>query len=232
MSWRRIRTLIRREVFATFRDPFTITILVLVPLMSLLLFGFILSIDVKHLGLGVFDAAGSPASRRLLSELASRQSFTIHHFDRRADLDQAIVGGDVSVALVIPPDFDRDLGEARGGREPAEIQVVYDGGETVLAGNAEGFIESIVASATAELAPRDGAPPPRRIEVNARALFNPTFDGAPFMVAGVFGWVLTFVAILLTAVTIVNERMNGTFEQLQVTPATRSEEHTSGLQSL
>ena len=68
MSWRRLRTLLRREMLATYRDPFTMTILVAVPLVALLLFGFVLSTKVKHMALGVHDASDTPASRRLVAQ--------------------------------------------------------------------------------------------------------------------------------------------------------------------
>src|SRR5207245_3255438 len=124
------------------------------------------------------------------------------------------------------------------------VQVLYDGGEAVLAGNAEAYLRGLIAATGAELAsPRDGQ---GGVGVTARALFNPRLDGKPFMVAGTFGFVLSFLTTLITAVSIVNERLGGTFDQLQVTPATaleillgkilplgavRSEEHTSELQS-
>ncbi len=73
------------------------------------------------------------------------------------------------------------------------------------------------------LPPGDGAPGPEGVEVVSRALFNPRLDGTPFMVAGTFGFVLSFLTTLITAVSIVNERVSGTFEQLQVTPATSAE---------
>ena len=69
MSWRRLWTLVRREVLATLRDPFTITILITVPIGALIVFGFILSTEVKNMDLGVLDSDDSPASRRLVAAL-------------------------------------------------------------------------------------------------------------------------------------------------------------------
>jgi ABC-2 type transport system permease protein len=232
VNWRRLRTLMRREVLATFRDPFTVTILIAVPLMALLVFGFVLSTEVKHLALGVHDASGTPASRRLVAELAAKGTFDPHPYPTRDALDRALVSGAVSAALVIPPDFARALGDLPRGQEAPQVQVIYDGGEAVLAGNAEGFLRSLVAATAASLAGRhagDGgsgpSPPgaragPGGIAVVSRAVFNPRLDGVPFMVAGTFGFVLSFLTVLITAVSIVNEKLQGTFEQLQVTPAT------------
>jgi ABC-2 type transport system permease protein len=222
MSWRRLRTLLRREVRATLRDPFTVTILIAVPVGALLLFGFVLSTSVKGLALGVRDQSESAASRRLVADLAANGTFVPRRFDTQAELDQAIVAGRISAGIVVPPDFDRDL---QRGRTPT-VRVVYDGGETVLAGNAEGFLRSLIAATGASLASDvgvRGGSASTGVRTVTRALFNPTLDGKPFMVTGTFGFVLSFLTTLITAVSIVNERLNGTFEQLQVTPATSAE---------
>jgi ABC-2 type transport system permease protein len=221
MSWRRLRTLLIREVRASFRDPFTVTVLICVPLVALLLFGYVLSTEVRHLPLAVLDADNSIASRRLVAELAAPGTFVIERVDTRADIDRALVDGKVSAALVIPPGFARGLGRIGIGSARPEIELIYDGAEAVLAGNAEGFLRSMVAATGAQLVERGAAN--GTVSVVTRALYNPTLEGVPFMVAGTFGFVLSFLTTLITAVSVVNERMNGTFEQLQVTPATSLE---------
>jgi ABC-2 type transport system permease protein len=247
MSWRRLRTLLRREVRATFRDPFTMTILVSVPVGALLLFGFIMATDVKHLALGVLDASQTSSSRRLVAELAADGSFDPRPYRTREAIDRALVSGEIGVAIVIPPSFERDRAESAADPEGSQIQVIYDGAEAVLAGNAEGFLRSLIAASaqgiSASRSPPDDAPlgdearpapgsaagvaltsvAPVGVDVVSRALFNATLDGKPFMVSGTFGWVLSFLTTLITAVTIVNEKLTGTFEQLQVTPATSLE---------
>lgn len=234
MSWRRLRTLLIREVRATLRDPFTLTVLIAVPLVALLSFSFVLSIRVEHLALGVHDASDSSASRRIVADLAGSGSFDPRHYATREALEAALVAGEISAGLVFPPDFARRLLGQRAGERAAEIQVLLDGAETILAGNADVFLRSIVRASGARLAARDvgqGArgsaarPEPAAGSVRAvtRALFNPKLDGTPFMVAGTFGFVLSFLTTLITAVAIVNERLSGTFDQLQLTPATNLE---------
>ena len=224
MNLRRLRTLLVREARATWRDAFTMTILVSVPLAALLVFSSILSTEVKDLALGVHDACGTASSRRLVAELSARGTFSARRFATRDALDRALVDGSLSVALVIPPDFDRQLRGGRTREAAAQLEVIYDGAEAVLAANAEGFLRGLVTAAVADLAggadARDG---PRGVAVVTRALYNPELDGTRFMVAGVFGFVLSFLTTLITAVSIVNERITGTFEQLQVTPATSLE---------
>ncbi len=224
---RRLRALLVRETRATLRDPFTVTILIAVPLAALLAFGLTLSTEVEHLALGLLDANGSAASRRLVAELAANGTFSIRPYATREAIDRALVSGTISMAVVVPPDFDRRLVATRPGAPPPSLQVLYDGGETVVAGNAEGFFRGLAMATGAALRQRRGPPasvaPSTGVRVVTRALFNPTLDGTPFMVAGTYGFVLTFLTTLITAVSVVNERVGGTFEQLQVTPATGPE---------
>ncbi|MBM4265419.1 MAG: ABC transporter permease [Deltaproteobacteria bacterium] len=228
MSPRRLWVLVRREALATLRDPFTISILVLVPLMALLLFGKILSTDVKGLDLGVIDASQSSASRRLVAELAAQGTFVPRPFETRDELDRAMLAGGIGAGVVIPPEFERRLRHFEAGGPPPEIRVVYDGGEVVLAGNTEAFLSTLVTATGRELRTADGSAPPTGerasgVTVQTTALFNPDLDGTPYMVAGTFGFVLSFATTLIIAVSVVNERFAGTFEQLQVTPATSVE---------
>jgi ABC-2 type transport system permease protein len=254
IRWRRLRTLILREIRATFRDPFTVTILIAVPLFAQLLFGYVLSTEVKDLALGVHDAAQTSASSRLVSDLLATGTFKGHQYQSRDDLDEALIAGKISAGIVIPPDFGRDL---TSGRQPAQLQLIYDGGEAVLAGNAEAFLRALTMASLSDVVrappagalpqgaaspapalgdPLDGSAPQTAtpgqngmtavgpaVQLATQALFNATLDGKPFMVSGTFGFVLSFLTTLITAVSIVNERLSGTFEQLQVTPATSIE---------
>src|SRR4029077_15045626 len=127
-------------------------------------------------------------------------------------LERALVSGRISTALVIPPDFARDFGRASGDLAPVsarpEVPVLYDGGEATLAGNAEAFLRSLIAATGAALveSPRRGQRRGTGVDVVTSALFTPTLDGVPFMVSGTFGFVLSFLTTLITAVSIVNER--------------------------
>ncbi len=232
MSFRRLAVLVRRETLATLRDPFTVTILVLVPLMALMLFGKIMSTTVIELSLGVIDGSRSAPSRRLLAELEAQGAFVTRDFATRAQMDRAMLAGDIGAGIVIPPDFERELRAFERGGAPPEIRVVYDGGEVVLAGNTEAFLTGLATATGLALRAGDGRPLAAAAEgdagaggvtVRTTALFNPTLDGTPYMVSGTFGFVLSFATTLIIAVSIVNERFSGTFEQLQVTPATSVE---------
>jgi ABC-2 type transport system permease protein len=225
---RRLQTLVRREVRATLRDPFTLGVLIAVPLVALLAFGFVLSTRVEHMKLGVHDASRSQASRRLIAELAAGEAFRPRAYASVDAIERALVGGEIGAGLVIPADFGRDLRRAESGGARPELRVLYDGAEAVLAGNSEAFLEAIAAASGAQLVAHDvdarhASAGGGGVSVVTRALFNPGLEGTPFMVAGTFGFVLSFLTTLLTAVSIVNERLSGTFDQLQLTPASTLE---------
>jgi ABC-2 type transport system permease protein len=185
--------------------------------------------------LGVLDASASAASRRLVADLAASGAFDPVPFATREALEAALVDGGLGAAIAIPPDFERALERRAPGSAPPVVQVLYDGAETVLAGNADAFLRALVSASGARLAsreagaraaaaPGDGVTEARGgVRVVTRALFNPRLEGVPFMVAGTFGFVLSFATVLITAVSIVNERLTGTFDQLQLTPATSLE---------
>ncbi len=225
MNLRRLRSLIRREALATLRSPFTLSVLILVPLGALLVFGFILSTEVNGLYMGILDSDQSPASRRLIADLTAKDTFRAVHYQSRPALEADLINGTISVGLIIPPDFDRKRRQASDEDLP-QVQILYDGAEAVLAGNAEGFLRSLIANSVLPATAPSGTTTQglrQGIQLSTTALFNPTLDGKPFMVSGTFGFVLSFLTVLLTAVSIVNEKLTGTFEQMQVTPATAVE---------
>jgi ABC-2 type transport system permease protein len=198
--------------------------------MALLLFGKILSTKVSGLELGVIDSSQSAASRRLIAELTAQRQFVQRDLTTRAEMDSAMLAGEIGAGMIIPPDFERRLRSFERGGEPPQIRVVYDGGEVVLAGNTEAFLTGLATATGLGLRAADGVPvrgaPPARpggVTVLPTALFNPSLDGTPYMVSGTFGFVLSFATTLIIAVSVVNERFAGTFEQLQVTPATSVE---------
>ena len=165
-----------------------------------------------------------------MADLAASGTFDVVPYDSSAAIGAGLVSGAISVGVVIPADFDDDVRRA-GGAGPPTVQVLYDGGEAPLAGNTEAFVKALVGAGAPALGdeapgPRGAAPraaPEHGIGVVTRAVFNSRLEGKPFMVAGTFGFVLSFLTTLITAVSIVNEKLTGTFEQLQVTPATSLE---------
>ncbi len=158
----RMRTLIWREFVELGRDPFTILILTVLPLLLIAMLSFALTTEVRNLPVGVFDADRSEQSRMLVSAMESTGYFRIDRLSGLAGLRSRMASGRLAAAIVIPPGFSRDLTRGRS----AKVQAIFDGTETVIAANAEGLIDAMIGAFDRKLQ----AGNPRRVAI-ATGLF-------------------------------------------------------------
>ena len=219
----RVQTMLIKEFIQVFRDPRMRMMIFIMPVVQLLIFGYAVTTDVRHVATAVQDLDGTPGSRELISRFARSGYFDIVEYvtdDARARwlLDR----GKVSVVLRLDRGFDETL---RGGRT-AEVQVIVDGADSntariVLnysAAIARGFSDQVLARQQAR---HTGSPPPARAVVLAsRAWFNGNLESRNFYVPGVVATLVMLVTLLLTSMAVVREKEIGTIEQLMVTPIT------------
>jgi ABC-2 type transport system permease protein len=199
---RRLAAIVAKELRQLRRDRLTFAMIIGIPTLQLLLFGFAINMDVRHLGAAVVDQAGTSASRALVQQLAHAQVIDLRlHLPTPAAVEDAMRRGEISVAVVVPPDYDRRLAR---GTTPA-FQIVVDGSDPT------------VASAAAQLAavplPGHAAPVAELLR-----LYNPERRSAVNTVPGLIGVILTMTMTLFTAVAIVRERERGNLELLITTP--------------
>ena len=191
--------------------------------MTLVLFTFALATDVKHMTLAVFDGADSPHSRAVVQAIRATGYFDVLQAPSLAATRAALADGTVGGALVISPDVEPRLANGEG----AEAQLLLDGSQAVLAANAEAILAATVAAFNVRVRRDVGGPLASatadggvgRVQLVERALYNPRLDSEHYMIPGLLGYIFTFLTILVAAVSIVRERVAGTFEQLMVTPA-------------
>ncbi|MFH1808936.1 MAG: ABC transporter permease [Pseudomonadota bacterium] len=212
-----VRAVARKELRQLSRDPRSIAVLVLVPSMMLVLFGYVLSFDVRHISLSVVDQDRSADSRALVAALTSSEYFDLVHRDEQeaaalARLDR----GEATVALVLPPGLGRDL--ARG--ELATVQAVVDGSNANAAQTALAYLQAFVGSHGATLLARSGLSAHPPVELRQTVLYNPELKSERFLVPGLIAFVLMISCTIATALSVVRERETGTMEQLLVSPLT------------
>ena len=219
-SLTRLWILVRRERIELLRDRISLAILVGLPLLTLVLFTFALATDVKHMTLAVFDAADSPRSRAVVQAIRSTGYFDVRRAASLAATRAALAAGAVGGALVIPPGVEERFAKGEG----AEAQLLLDGSQAMLAANAEAILAATVAAFDVRVRREFAVPSPSgdepggQVQVVERALYNPRLDSEHYMIPGLLGYIFTFLTILVAAVSIVRERVAGTFEQLLVTP--------------
>ena len=202
------------------RDRLTLGIMVGVPVIQLLLFGFAIQTDVRHIPTVVLDESRTPVSREVVAAFENTGNFRIvAHVDGRDQLDEWIAKGDAQAAVVIPHDYPRDL--ARG--TTATIQVIVDASDPLSSqaalGAAAGVAQVKNLAILSAAARRTELP----LETRVRPRYNPGLRSPNYIVPGLVGVILTITLVLVTAMAIVRERERGTLEQLIVTPITKTE---------
>lgn len=206
-----------KELVQMRRDRFTLGMLVGIPAIQLLLFGFAIRMEVRHLPAVVLDESQSTESRALVQAMANTGNFdVIGAVADREEMRLAIERGDARAAVVIPPGFETDLKR----RRTATAQVIIDAADP-LASQAAIAAAALASSArnAALGAARAGT---GRLEVRVRPWYNPALESAIYIVPGVAGLILTLTLSAITSMSIVRERERGTLEQLIVTPVTRA----------
>ena len=213
-SLRRIRAVAAKEVRQLLRDRLTFGMIVGIPLLQVILFGYAINTDVRHLRAAVADMAGTQLSRSVVSSAQASQVVDIVAVARSApELETLLRDGKVSVGLYLPPDFDR---LAMSGTRPA-AQLMVDGSDPTLLGVAQGLAKLPLAGRYQ---------PPRSVPATLfemRNFYNPERRSAVDIVPALIGVILTLTMVLFTAVAIVRERERGNLELLITTPVSTVE---------
>jgi ABC-2 type transport system permease protein len=224
VNGRRLRSIFAKEFIQMRRDRGTLVLVLAVPVMQLMMFGYAIRLDVRDLPTVVYDASRTQQSRALVQRFAATGNFVIvgeapSYAEAARRLDQ----GRAHAAIVIPADYARRLKRGR----TAAVQVLVDATSPTASQNAIGAAQLVGQAGSLEIltrragvTPAGSAPP---IDVRVRPLYNPALSSPLFIVPGIIGMILSNILIVVTALAVVREREHGTLEQLIVTPLTRSE---------
>ncbi len=209
----RIGVVAWKELRQLRRDRLTLAMMTALPVMQLLLFGYAINTDVRHIPMVVFDQDRSAASRDLWHTLeATRFYDVVGHVRSYDEIERGLRKGDARVALVIPPRYSSHI--TRGW--PVKVQLVVDGSDPQTVASATNTAASLVAARAGALAVQRLGDP--RISLEPTTWYNPDLRTAVFIVPGLVGVILTMTMVMLTSMAIVRERERGTLEQLIVSP--------------
>ncbi|MEW5984770.1 MAG: ABC transporter permease [Acidobacteriota bacterium] len=209
----------RKELHQILRDRRTLLILLFVPAFFLMLYGYALNWDIRHVRLAVLDREHTGESRALISSFVNSSYFDIVAVVTSTnDIEHLMDRGEVRAALVIPEGMSRDL---RGGRV-AQVQVLINGDNANTATTVFGYAQAIVRGVSAQLqlemiGGRALAPP---ISVDPRIWYNPELRSTLFLVPGLIGFIVMLSCVVSTSLSIVREKERGTWEQVRMAPIT------------
>lgn len=218
---KRVLAIIKKEFSQIKRDKRTIAIIILMPIMELLLFGYAASTNVDHVATVVLNNDIGTESRELLDSLTNSQYFDLdYNVGSLKEVQKYIDEGYAKAGVVIPPGYSEDI---KSGNT-AQIQLIVDGtdpttAQAVLSG-AGGVVQDLSVDIVAETL---GGGMPQPLDLRSRVWYNPNMSSIYFNVPGLIGVILQTVTLMLTSFSIVRERERGTLEQLIVTPITKME---------
>ncbi len=211
----RIVAVARKEVRQLRRDRLTFGMIVGIPVMQLLLFGYAINLDVRNIPAGVANLSGTQRSRELIADAEATQVIDIVERVRSAEeIESLLRQGRISVGIVIPLDFERRLLHAE--RPPAHLLV--DGGDPVVLAAASQLTSLPIANAFLPVRKNR-----RPLPMELRPYYNPERRSAVHIVPGLIGVILTMTMVLFTSVAIVRERERGNLEMLITTPVRTTE---------
>ncbi len=233
----KVRAVAVKEFRQAVRDPLTLAMLLGLPTMMLLLYGYAVNFDVRHIRLAIEDRDKTAASRDLGAAFVNSGYFDlVADLPAGADLERLTERRRAQAILVIPETYGRDVAAGRTGR----VQLVIDGADANTATTVLGYASSITAEAGAEVARSQllrsagtgarggsgaggatGTAAP--IDYEPRVWYNPELKSTQFLVPGLVGFILMLTAVLSTALSVVREKERGTMEQLRVSSLTPGE---------
>ena len=203
--------MLQKEFLQMRRDRLTLAMMVVLPAVQLVLFGYAIRTEVRHLPTVVWDGSRTQESRALIDALRNTGNFDITaRVCGRGAVEEQLQRGDASAALIIPPDYATDIKRGR----TASAQLIVDAADPL---SSQAALSGASAAALAHGATLVQAPPPP-LDLRVRPWYNPALRSETYIVPGLIGVLLSLTMILVMSMAIVRERERGTLEQLIVTP--------------
>lgn len=219
MSWLRLWAMTRKEAIQLRRDPRSMILAFVLPLVLVLIFGYAITLDIDDIPLAVMDEAPSQQSRSLIAAFEASGYFTVREYlTNLAAADRLLEAGEVRGVLALDGDFARDLGAHRR----APVQLLLDGSDANTASIALNYAQAIALSVSADIL-LEGSTRRLPITTDSRVWYNERLESQSTIVPGLIAVIMAIIAAMLTSLTIAREWERGTMEQLAATPVHRVE---------
>ncbi|HYD41890.1 MAG TPA: ABC transporter permease [Anaeromyxobacter sp.] len=215
----RVGAMASKETLHVLRDPRTLVLALVMPVLMLFLFGFGVSFDLDRVPVAIADADRTPASRELVRRLTGARELVSAGEADPADADRLFRRGEAAAVLVVPSGYGAQVAR----RERITLQLLADGSDVVVANQVLAKADALVRAESRRLAGVDLARVDPPLQVKLWTRYNPAGRSALFMVPGLAAYILAISAVLLTALTVAGEWERGSMEQLFASPVGRLE---------
>src|SRR5690606_15058875 len=210
---RRLVALVRKESLQALRDPSTLLIAFVLPVVLLFLFAYGVSLDIRKVRVGVVVESPSASAQQLAAAFAATRFLEVTFANDRREVGDKVVSGELRGFVVIPQDFEQRL--AGSGGQPL-VQVVTDGSQPNTANFVANYAQGVVQTWRTG---RTGEVPTTAITLEPRYWFNPELESRRSLVPGAIAIVMTIIGTMLTALVVAREWERGTMEAVMSTPA-------------
>lgn len=220
MNLRRVWAITRKEFIHIIRDPRSLGMAIAIPMLLLVLFGYVLTLDVDNVPIVIWDQSRTVQSREFISRFEGSDYFTLKQYVAHyGQVDDAINSRKALAALIIPRDFAQRL---QGGRT-APVQLIVDGSDSNTATIVLGYVRSVTQGYSAQILLEQlnqltGREVPEPVDFQPRVWFNPDLESKNYIIPGLIAVIMMVIAALLTSLTIAREWERGSMEQLISTP--------------
>ena len=202
-----------KEFYHIFRDRKTLLILLGMPMVQIIIFGFALTNEVKNSHIAIVNQSSGVLANRLTDRIEASRYFELYAQSANSQMVDALFKkGKIKIALVIPPDFETGFFQQNNG----DLQIIADASDPNVAKTLTNYLSAIVQDFQKEVNPNHIIP--YSIQLDTRMLYNPQLKGAYNFVPGVMAMVLLLVCTMMTALTVVKEKEMGNMEILLVSP--------------
>lgn len=212
-SLRRLLAVLRKEIWQLKRDRLTVGMIFGIPIMQVLLFGYAINTDIRHISTAVVDEAHTQLTQNFIKSLEATQVVSLQQqVSRATEIEDLMRAGKISIGIVIPKDFERRIQD----RNRAAAQLMVDGSDPVILGAAQGLNGM-------NLFQRSQQTKPQAKLFEIRHYYNPEKRSAVNTIPGLIGVILTMTMVIFTAISLVRERERGNLELLINTPISTNE---------
>ncbi|ALA53923.1 ABC-2 type transport system permease protein [Shouchella rhizosphaerae] len=215
----RLQAIVRKEFIQIKKDPASLAIALVLPVLLLVLLGYAMNDDVESVHLSILDQSQTAESRELINRLTSQGDFTIMSYEHNVSvLEHLLDKGDIHAGLIIPANYSKEL-----TTNTANVQFLIDGSDPTYAQEAlfrsESLLLNYAHTVQAEQLIRSGTEVPNSpLKHETQVFYNPSMDSMEFNIPALIGLIMQEVTLILTAFALVREKEQGTIEQLIVTP--------------
>jgi ABC-2 type transport system permease protein len=209
-----MRAVIVKEFAHILRDPASLVIVFLMPLLMMFIFGYSINYDLENVELGIIDRSDSEISRNLVKKFINNKYFVVEDLEESYPSpvtagEKLLKSGKLKEMIIIPHDFSEKL---KAGRK-AEIGVIIDGSDSNVANLVYQYNELIILDFVSDFRPLD-----KMLKINTKVLFNPEVKSAFFFIPGLIAILLVMISALLTSLSISREKESGSIDLLFISP--------------